>query len=348
MNIFLPLVLLTLGLDAAAADYAGKPDCRILDFKLGSGDTVSWSGACVDGYAHGKGILQLFHSSEPVGGYDGVIERGLLQGEGEQFFADGDSYKGSFRDGRPNGKGIFRYAKGGSIRGEFHNGGLVAGSQVERLYAEGDRYTGGWRKGKPNGQGERIYALGGSYQGGWENGEFSGEGTIRYPNGKVLSTTFKAEPASEAAERDQYYYRAPGAQNQSILSRNSSRAISDLPVNPGYADLTPAQQALLKKSYPILQAQDEPPYPLHGMTALVQLAQSAQKGIPVEGVLRLDVMVDAEGHATAVKILQSPSANPDYGRMFAAAAMRQAYKPAICAGAPCAMAYPIKLKMALD
>lgn len=353
MNIFLPLALLVLGLDAAAANYVGKPDCRILNYKVDHGDYVTWSGACVDGHAHGKGVLQLFHWREAAGGYDGVIEHGLLQGEGEQFFVNGDSYKGVFRDGKPNGMGVYRHADGTSVSGEFIDGDVVAGSQVVCMYPGGDRYTGGWRDGMPDGQGERHYALGGNYQGGWKNGEFSGQGTIRYPNGIVLSKEFAPAPAADTATSQRYTFTPtpPGKRRQVNTILRPSRfptSSAEVPFEAGYTELTAEQQRLVKRDHPILQAADEPPYPLDGLAPFYRDVSAAMYAVPLDGELRLDVMVDAEGQATEVKVLQSPTQTPEYKLLFVTSAMRQKYKPAQCAGAPCAMAYPIHLELRIE
>lgn len=53
------------------------------------------------------------------------------------------------------------------------------------------------------------------------------------------------------------------------------------------------------------------------------------------------VDVDADGEATAVKVLLA--ADPQLTRTIASVLLLTKYKPAVCSGKPCAMAYPFRI-----
>lgn len=56
-------------------------------------ETISWSGACVDGKASGAGTLQFFQSKKPGGRYEGTYVEGKTHGYAEYFNKTGDISK---------------------------------------------------------------------------------------------------------------------------------------------------------------------------------------------------------------------------------------------------------------
>lgn len=59
------------------------------------------------GIMHGKGFLKTKESI-----YYGIFVNWLKHGQGEEKFADGDSYKGEYQNSRFDGFGIYRWANG--------------------------------------------------------------------------------------------------------------------------------------------------------------------------------------------------------------------------------------------
>jgi hypothetical protein len=107
-----------------------------------------------------------------------------------------------------------------------------------------------------------------------------------------------------------------------------------VPINRTYAELSPEHRELVRRAYPDMASGDEPPYPERGMEPLlreVSLVQKAQLG---EGVVRIGVKVDEKGEAQSAYSLQSPNRNVT--QVVGFALMQQKYKPASCAGQPCA------------
>jgi TonB family protein len=110
-----------------------------------------------------------------------------------------------------------------------------------------------------------------------------------------------------------------------------------------YHELTPEEQAYVKGYYERMHADDEPPYPLYGLNSLYKPLTEAQGRLGVEGLLSLEVQVDSTGKATEVRILNTPSA--EMGKFASSVAMLTEYKPAVCRGQACAMAFPVRLNL---
>ena len=69
------------------------------------------SGKCRDG----KGIY-TFESGET---YDGTFQNGKFNGYGTYTYKSGAKYVGDFKDGRRNGKGAYTYPTGDVYNGDF-------------------------------------------------------------------------------------------------------------------------------------------------------------------------------------------------------------------------------------
>ena len=54
------------------------------------------------------------------------------------------------------------------------------------------------------------------------------------------------------------------------------------------------------------------------------------------------MQVDAKGVAQSVSVIASPDS--DMTRVAAGVLMLETYKPALCAGQPCAMAFPVRME----
>ncbi|MFA9216177.1 MAG: hypothetical protein ACEQSK_03635 [Sphingomonadaceae bacterium] len=345
------LALLTVALQASAQTepaYAGQANCRILNPVPRDDERATWSGACVDGYASGPGLLQWYHHEQPVGGYDGTLQRGRPHGSGEYFYSNGNYYKGEFQNGRRHGAGVYRLSDGSSTRGQFADGDLLDG-EVEQVSANGNRYTGTLRGGARDGRGVMQYALGGSYEGDWQDDQPQGAGTIIYPNGKRLAGTFehglRVGSASAAPKAEPQLELTAAYTTRTTADRERLAHGLSVPPQAAYEALTFAQQLLVKQPYQILQDADRPPYPLRGQRALLTILSTAQRYAMQDAVASFDILIDADGKPTGVRIVATP--NPEFGRYFAAAALQVRFSPAVCGGAPCAMAYPVRARLSV-
>ena len=130
----LAAALLNCGLlTASAEDTSGQwlkdGDCSLYSAGAGSGDSVKWTGECVDGYAEGLGTATFTHDGQsqsftanfthgviPDGhiitrwgqgwSYDGDSAHGLFNGGGVLINDHQDRYLGLWVDGKMNGFGL--------------------------------------------------------------------------------------------------------------------------------------------------------------------------------------------------------------------------------------------------
>ena len=109
------------------------------------GETVTWSGACVDGKASGEGQV-VWRGSYGEFVYEGGYRDGKMHGHGTYARANGGRYEGEWRDSKANGHGTY-------------------------TWASGNRYEGEWRDSKPNGRGTLTWTND-DYEGEWRDGCF--------------------------------------------------------------------------------------------------------------------------------------------------------------------------------
>lgn len=107
-----------------------QTNCKLWKPNLSPGEGVSWSGACIDGYASGKGIARWSSGGVESLVYEGVFRSGVLQGRGVMIAAGGDRYEGDYKDGKRDGKGVYTTSAGQRYAGEFsenkkHGAGVV-------------------------------------------------------------------------------------------------------------------------------------------------------------------------------------------------------------------------------
>jgi hypothetical protein len=139
-----------------------KSNCQVWNLFPSPGESISWTGACANGKATGKGTLQWYLNGTPKDRYEGEYRDGYRHGVGTQFYADGTSYEGEWRNGQMNGNGT-------------------------RIYPSGDRYEGEWSDGQRQGRGTYVWASGSRYEGEYKNNEQRGFGVLRIVrNEKVL------------------------------------------------------------------------------------------------------------------------------------------------------------------
>lgn len=323
---------------ALAADPAwlGAADCRIAP--LQSVQAASWSGACTDGYASGKGVL-AWKTDKGQTRLDAVLVRGEPSGEAMLTTPD-YTYTGTVRNGVPHGRGKFAYpGSGGYYEGEVADG--LAHGKGTRVHTELSRYTGDWAAGKRHGRGEASFATGGSYTGEWKNDRFDGQGRIVYAgSGRSFEGRFQdgrvaGAPALETASGR---HAITGAKTGTHVRQN--QVVAYLPVDTSWAEMTPAQQNALRANYPALEAGDEPPFPKWGERVLFENIHRFNRALgPSEGQLAMHVLVGKDGKPKNVSthgVIRQEMVNA-----VQLLAMVHEYKPARCQGQPCEMVYPV-------
>jgi hypothetical protein len=323
---------------AAEPAWLGEANCRIAPIKGPPATEVSWTGACVEGYASGKGVLAWRDKPGTI-----TIEATLVRGEvsGSAVMKwPGTTYKGTLRAGIPHGQGYFEFAP---PNGEYE-GEVVAGrphGKGEKLDTNRSYYTGEWAEGKRNGYGEAVFTTGGSYKGQWKDDKFHGKGTIVYAgSGRSYEGLFEdgrvaGLPAPEIAVGSY-------AIKTSTLASNiaEARVTSALPTVSGWDELTPAQKNAMRVRYPALQAGDDPPFPAKGTRGILDAVRRINETLDVvTGYLMVHVLVGKEGKPLSVTTYGAPS--PELVRAVSNLMMLQRYKPALCQGEPCEMVYPM-------
>ena len=349
----LPLLLLTLQAHGAEPQYLNaERDCRVANPQPQAELSATWEGACKDGYADGMGVLRWFLKEQPHGAYEGVLRAGLPNGPGFRLDPDNATWQGDFVAGQLEGPGVYVAPKKGKLSATFHQDRPVG--KVEFASNDGDRYQGEWgdwdEQGKhdqgPHGQGSKQFALGGSYQGFWRHGSMEGKGSILYPNGERLDGEFEQDrlrgTALPALEPKKYVLKEdqPGSRFMRATVRNMH-----VPPQLPYARLTPEQQRIVKQSYGVLQTADEPPYPLAGDGAIAQSFVEIQETLLINAEFRFNVLIGEDGKPTGAEIFKAPT--PELGRLAASIVMLAKFKPAVCAGKPCAMGYPVRFQLTL-
>jgi MORN repeat protein len=116
--------------------------CRVWNPHPQVGETIKWSGTCVNGFAQGAGSVRWFKNNLPFETDEGEWREGYQIGKGKQAWPSG-SYEGEFADSEPNGRGVF--------------------------VLQGMQYEGEFRHGKPNGTGT-LSGPKGTFAGNWTDG----------------------------------------------------------------------------------------------------------------------------------------------------------------------------------
>jgi hypothetical protein len=129
---------------------ADKRGCKVANPFPRPGESITWSGECKNGFAHGEGVLQWFVNGKADDRYEGNLASGWAEGQGVLTKADGTKYAGNWKDSMQSGTG--------------------------RLdWPDGSWYEGQWRAGKPHGQGQYRRPDGKMFLGEWVDGEYEGD-----------------------------------------------------------------------------------------------------------------------------------------------------------------------------
>lgn len=162
--------------------------------------------------------------------------------------------------------------------------------------------------------------------------------------GLVLAISHSTAIAQDAAPPARYSIKQASPSTGSNIPRNDVTS-GAIPLNRRYSELTREQQAILKSRYEAIAENDQPPFPVDGLEPLFAAMSKGQQKFLARGVMEIQVEVDANGNAKAARVFQSPDA--DMAKFAAAVLMLTKYKPAVCAGVPCAMAFPFLMTFSI-
>jgi len=119
-----------------------------------------------------------------------------------------------------------------------------------------------------------------------------------------------------------------------------------LPINYSWQELSAEDQARFKAQYEGLGETDEPPYPVGGPKSFMSLVSTIQQrlidnGEEVRGEFTALVKVSPSGKVAKVQVFRTP--NTELAQWIGKVLISTPFKPAICAGTPCEMDYPVKI-----
>jgi hypothetical protein len=148
---------------------------------------------------------------------------------------------------------------------------------------------------------------------------------------------------SSAQDRRTYLYRdlAPVGANVAYGTIESKFS----PVNKVYADLSASERAVLNAMYEEVKDGDEPPFPLEGLRPVFRRLMPMLIGSRISGRAALLVDVDSAGKVTALRI--GKGSTPEISKFLSQVVTDTRFKPAVCSGKPCAMAFPLEITVEL-
>ena len=120
---------------------------------------------------------------------------------------------------------------------------------------------------------------------------------------------------------------------------------NSIPLDRPYERFTPEQKAALKSAYVNLESEDEPPFPDQGLAPILSAVSRIIGAKWYEGEVLMHVAIDAAGSAREFKLIKYP--NLEIAKAVATVVAVTKFKPAKCAGQPCAMDYPLHLRLVL-
>jgi hypothetical protein len=179
---------------AAAGQWLKDGDCLLYSAGAGPGDTVQWTGECVDGYAEGLGTATFTHDGQTqsftASFTHGVIPDGhIITRWGQGWSYDGDTVAGRF-----NGAGILTTNTSDRFEGLWTDGKMNGFGVLRK--ADGERYAGDWKDDKPNGSGELRKADGTVLDGVFVDGRLSQQKAAADKAASVKVADTLAEPGA--------------------------------------------------------------------------------------------------------------------------------------------------------
>lgn len=146
-------------------------DCALFSAGAGPGDSVAWTGQCVDGFAEGLGTATFSHDGQSQS-FTAYFEHGVIpDGHVITRWGQGWSYDGETIGGRFNGAGILTTNTSDRFEGVWTDGKMNGYGILRR--ANGERYAGDWKDDRPNGNGELRHSDGSLVQGTFVDGKMA-------------------------------------------------------------------------------------------------------------------------------------------------------------------------------
>ena len=149
-----------------------------------------------------------------------------------------------------------------------------------------------------------------------------------------------AQPAASSAAEPKYTIKADEPRLGSHIRSDRFRGRS-IALNLPYHQLPVQDRLALHNWWEHIEPGDEPLFPAGGLVSIYRLIGSVNERRHQQGELLVVATVNPQGLASEVRILASPT--PELGEATAKILLATKFKPAICAGAPCTMDFPVRL-----
>lgn len=192
----LTLQLILMASNAMSADNPatiGPADCLVINPHPVPEETISWSGGCANGFAEGSGVLDWYNRGTLYQRFEGRLAAGKKEGAGSliTYQPVKSEMKSMFKDNQPHGRGVWVIETGQTVTGNFEKGQLIGDIEIKGPGAY--LYRGAWLNGMPDGLGHIEYQDGAQYDGEFKFGLKQGQGTLKAPNGQVLTGIFEKD-----------------------------------------------------------------------------------------------------------------------------------------------------------
>jgi hypothetical protein len=254
-------------LNASAGEPAGQwlkdpaTSCSLFNADAQTGDAVTWSGACQDGFASGLGTASFSRDGKETQSFTATFRQGALaDGPMVTRWGQGWSYEGEARGGRFNGSGVLTTDHHDRFEGQWVDGKMNGFGVLRR--ADGERYVGEWKDDRPNGNGELRLADGTT-----ERGLFA--------DGRLVKAEMRQVAKIETAKRDTPF---GGVSGKTLSGVDGSSIALNLIEGGLELQVTPADGAARKTTFTFMTDR---------MGTVVEGADNPGAGTSVTGFFRL-------------------------------------------------------------
>ncbi len=145
-----------------------------------------------------------------------------------------------------------------------------------------------------------------------------------------------------ADSKPQYNIKEDEAFTGTSIRENEVVSHDQVPINKRYDALSDDEKAIVRHWFAHLGPQDEPPYPADGLKPILNTMRLGEEKLREQGQLQLLATVAADGHVSQVQIIHAPS--EEWGKFASRVLLLTPFKPALCAGTPCAMDFPFEMR----
>lgn len=121
--------------------------------------------------------------------------------------------------------------------------------------------------------------------------------------------------------------------------RRYNLAPSPVPINRSFSELSAEERDTVRLWFESLKTSEEPPYPVEGLRPIYAAISRAQQFILTWGRLKARAWIDVTGNVDRIEFFELP--DPRLREVVTATLFPMKFKPALCAGRPCEMEFPI-------